>query len=402
MSGWRTIAAMLALALTAGQARAENGLHGMAQISLGGGDAEESWLDGGFGKTSWSDTDVRLLQAVVEWRPSFTFSTGAVVSLQHQAGVHPSPDLNEAYLSFKAPPMAAGRVSARAGLFYPPVSLEHEGVGWTTQDTLSASALNTWIGEEVKVGGLEATFARDVGDHELSATAAVFGWNDTSGTLLTFRGWALGETRAGSQTELPLPPLSAFMVRKQADETYPVLELDGRAGYYGRLQWRPPAPFTLEIFHYDNVGNRIAVEDLQWAWETRFTNLGLTWEPNERTRVLAQALTGETLMGFRTPEIWVDMGFRAAYVLASREVGDNTLTGRLDWFDTDDRTWIVADNNDEEGWAATAAWRRPLADHADLLVEAQRVSSNRPSRALAGDAAKQDEFVLQTALRLHF
>ena len=87
MSGWRTIAAMLALALTAGQARAEDGLHGMVQISLGGGDTEESWLDRGFGKTSWSGTEARLSQAVVEWRPSFGFSTSAVVSLQHQAGV---------------------------------------------------------------------------------------------------------------------------------------------------------------------------------------------------------------------------------------------------------------------------------------------------------------------------
>ena len=181
-----------------------------------------------------------------------------------------------------------------------------------------------------------------------------------------------------------------------------MLELDGRSGYYGRLQWRPPAPVTLEVFHYDNAGNRTAVEARQWAWETRFTNVGLTWEPDERTRVLAQALTGETLMGFRTPQIWVDMGFRAAYVLASRKVGDDTLTGRLDWFDTHDRTWTALDNNDEDGWAATAAWRRPLADHADLLVEAQQVSSTRPSRALAGDAARQDEFILQTALRLHF
>lgn len=402
MSVWRAFVAMIALALAAGSARAEDGLSGMAQLSLGGGDGEESWLDGGFGKTAWSDTEARLSQAVLEWRPSLAFSTSATVSLQYQDRVHPGVDLNEAYLSLKAPPMAAGRLSGRAGLFYPPVSLEHPGVGWTTQDTITASALNTWIGEEVKVGGLEASFARDVGGHELTATGAIFGWNDTSGTLLTFRGWALGETRAGSQTEFHLPPLSAFMESKQSDETYPVLELDGRAGYYGRLEWRPPAPVSVEVFHYDNAGSRTAVEDGQWAWETRFTNVGLSWEPDERTRVLAQAMTGETLMGYRTPQIWVDMGFRAAYLSASRDIAGNTLTGRLDWFDTDDRSWVHADNNDEKGWAVTAAWRRPLADHADLLVEAQQVSSERPSRALAGDDPQQDDFVLQTALRLHF
>ena len=401
MTAWRAVLVMLLLAL-AGQARAADGLSGMAQISLSGGDVEESWLEGGFGKTAWSDTEARLSQAVLEWRASFGFAADAVVSLQYQEGVRPGVDLNEAYLRVKAPPMTAGRLSARAGLFYPPVSLEHPGAGWTTEDTLTASALNTWIGEEVKVGGVEATFARDFGGHELSATGAVFGWNDTAGTLLTFRGWSLGETRAGSQAELPLPPLSPFMRVRQAAETYPVLELDSRAGYYGRLEWRPPAPVAIEVFHYDNAGDRVAVEDLQWAWETRFTNVGLSWEPDERTRVLAQALTGETLMGFRTPEIWVDMGFRAAYLLASHEIAGNTLTGRLDWFDTEDRSWVVADNNDETGWAATGAWRRALADHVDLLVEAQRVSSKRPSRVLAGDESQQDEFTLQTALRLRF
>jgi len=410
---WRSTAALLVLGLVAGEARAADyeapdSVHGMAEISLSAADAEESWLDGGFGKTSFSgenggwEADARLTQGVIEWRPDFGFAVSGTLSVQYQAHVHPAVDLNEAYLTLKAPPIAAGRLSARAGIFYPPVSLEHEGVGWTTQDTLTASALNTWIGEEVKVVGLEGSVERGFGGHEFSATAAVFGWNDTSGTLLTFRGWSLGAVRTGLKTEYELPPLSAFMIPRQADETYPMLELDNRAGYYGRIEWRPPAPVTIDILHYDNAGNRIAVEDLQWAWETRFTNIGVTWEPSEHTRVLAQAMTGETLMGFRTPEIWADMGFRAAYLLASRRLADDTLTGRLDWFDTDDRSFQVIDNNDEEGWAATAAWRRPLADHADLLVEAQHVTSKRPSRALAGDDPRQNEFVIQTALRLSF
>ena len=37
-----------------------------------------------------------------------------------------------------------------------------------------------------------------------------------------------------------------------------------------------------------------------------------------------------------------------------------------------------------------------------LLVEAQHIASKRPSRALAGEAAQQDQNVLQTALRVSF
>lgn len=389
---------VLALAI-AGQAHAQQ-LHGLAEVRLGTTDGEKSWLDGGFGKAG--NTDFNLSQAVLEYRQSFGFSTSAVVSAQYQPDVSPKVDLDEAYLKFKAPPMAWGRVSARVGVFYPPVSQEHTGVGWTTPDTISASAIDTWIGEEVKVGGLEATFERSFGEHEIAATAAVFGWNDTSGTLLTFRGWSLGEVRTGRKTEFELPPLSHFMATKQADETYPMDELDHRAGYYGRIEWRPPAPVSFNATYYDNVGNRIAVKDLQWAWETHFLNVGMAWEPNDRTRVLAQAMTGRTLMGYRTPQIWADVDFQSAYLLASRRLANETLTGRLDWFEVNDRTWQVIDNNDENGWAATAAWRHPLVEHADLLIEAQHIGSKRPSRALAGEAAQQEENVLQTALRLSF
>jgi hypothetical protein len=56
----------------------------------------------------------------------------------------------------------------------------------------------------------------------------------------------------------------------------------------------------------------------------------------------------------------------------------------------------------EHGWAVTAAWRHRLAPHADLIFEAQHVDSTRAARALAGDKPRQNQTVLQTALRLSF
>ena len=44
--------------------------------------------------------------------------------------------------------------------------------------------------------GVEGTVTQEWGGHRLTAQAAVFGDNDTSGTLLTYRGWALDGTRA--------------------------------------------------------------------------------------------------------------------------------------------------------------------------------------------------------------
>ena len=385
-------------------------LHGMAQVSLGAADGETSWVDGGFGKTALSGaadggwrSRARFDQAVVEWRPSFGFAFSAVVSAQWQSrAARPKFDLDEGYLKFKGAPSSAGRFSARAGLFYPPVSLENSGLGWSTTDLLSASALNSWIGEEVKVGGLEATYERRFGEHQIAATAAVFGWNDTSGSLLSFRGWALDGVRTGASTAYELPPLSDFIEYRQAEETYPIKEIDGRVGYYARLQWRPPAPVSVEAFYYDNRGDRVSVKAYQWAWETHFWNLGVDWRPDQATRVRAQALSGKTLMGFATPRTWVDVDYRAAYLLATHDLGSGALSGRVDAFDVRDHTYRTIDDNSETGWAATAGWRRPLSGHLDLFLEAQHVWSKRPARALANEAAKQDQNLVQSALRLHF
>jgi hypothetical protein len=98
-----------------------------------------------------------------------------VVTALVQPQVRPRLDLGEAYLKLKAPPSELGRISARVGVFYPPVSMEHDGVAWTTPDMLSGSALNSWIGEEVKVAGAEVTVQRSLGAHQVEATAAVFG-----------------------------------------------------------------------------------------------------------------------------------------------------------------------------------------------------------------------------------
>ena len=85
-----------------------------------------------------------------------------------------------------------------------------------------------------------------------------------------------------------------------------------------------------------------------------------------------------------------------------REIGDDTLSARLDWFEVDHRTVRPSDDADEDGWAATVAWRHRLADHLDLIVEAQHVESERPARFLAGDAADQGQTGLSAALRISF
>ena len=119
---------------------------------------------------------------------------------------------------------------------------------------------------------------------------------------------------------------------------------------------------------------------------------------------LAQAMTGRTVTGFVIPgKGWrVDADFDAAYLLGSRKLGKDLVTGRVDWFDVRDATFKALDDNDEHGWALTADWRHPFGDHLAVLVEVVHVESDRPSRAYVGDAPQQSQTMVQTALKFAF
>ena len=142
--------------------------------------------------------------------------------------------------------------------------------------SITPSAINSWVGEETKVLGVEGTLHVTLGQHQLLATGGVFGFNDTSGTLLSFRGWALHDEKATAFGHFPLPPFNQFISNIQADETRSTIDLDNEPGYYLRLDWRPPAPFDLNVFYYDNRGDPEAFfpKTLQWGWRTRFDHLG--------------------------------------------------------------------------------------------------------------------------------
>lgn len=87
----------------------------------------------------------------------------------------------------------------------PSISQEHSGSHWGVTDTITPSAANSWVGEEVKVIAIEPAIEHRVGQHRVKLTGGLFRQNDTSGTLLSCRGWALHDLRATIHTELPLP-----------------------------------------------------------------------------------------------------------------------------------------------------------------------------------------------------
>jgi hypothetical protein len=111
---------------------------------------------------------------------------------------------------------------------------------------------------------------------------------------------------------------------------------------------------------------------------------------------------GNTLVGPDTPwGIPVDVDFATAYLLLGREIGPGRLTVRGDWFEARDNSFVETDDNTEQGWSATVAYKLPVTGNADMVVELIHVDSDRPARlANGGIAAEQAQTMLQTGLRI--
>jgi hypothetical protein len=374
-----------------------------------GVDGETSWLDGGLGKTRFDPGSARgdfrvrpvAVEADLVWKPRFTWSLSGTVAVSAQQGQEHALDLTEAVLSFK--PMLPGpaKLVVRAGAYWPAISLEHSGPEWAVTETITPSAINSWIGDEIKVGGAEATVTAPLGSHRVAATLGLFGFNDTSGTLLALRGWALHDQKATLFGHQPLPPLDDFLQTVQAPETRPFIEIDNRIGWYASLGWSPADAFELQAFHYDNRGDPDAVTDsLQWGWRTRFDNLGAVVHQGPLT-LKAQAMAGRTEMGFPDPvRIWFDTHFRAAYLLETWSFARGSVSARLDAFDTDSRGSAAGPSYSEEGWALTFAGRRALGPHLSVLAEFLHVDSSKRDRLRLGLPARQRQNQAQLALRV--
>jgi hypothetical protein len=411
---WRTalgvaLAGWPALAFAQVDLLSRDTVHGVVDLRASAADGEPSFTGQGFGKSRYGGDDggyrgkAEVAEAALEWTPRVSWEWSAVVDVGYQPGQEKPVDVIQAYVVFKPVPRSATHITARFGYFYPPISLEHDARVWGLTNTITPSAINSWVGEEVKVVGAEATVSRDFDGQSLAATGGVFGYDDTAGTLLAFRGWALHDLKSQTRGQFHLAPLSRIDGFFQDTESYSTLEIDHRLGYYAKLEWRPDAPVTLEALYYDNRGDgSVVTSDLQWAWATHFLDLGATAHLGDHTRLAAQALSGRTWIGDPEYGHLADVAFRSAYLLITHDLGRGALTARADVFDTRDLAPLPPVANGERGWALTGAWRYPLNDYLDLRLEAMHIDSTRPARVIVGDAPHQGQTVLQSSLRLTF
>jgi hypothetical protein len=376
-------------------------------------DGSRSFVKKGFGITRWQGNDkgdftpqITPVEADLIWTPRFTSSLNANISVSWQRDHNPGVGVMEAFINYYPAETGTFSVSARAGLMWPEISLEHStGGAWSVVNTITPSAINSWVGEEVRVVGAEGTVHANLNQHLLSFTAAVFGWNDTSGTLLSYRGWALSDIKGTAPGYYPLPPFNPFIAQIQQNQTQNTLNIDHRPGFYTRIDWRPPLPFGVAAFYYDNNGNPKAFTAAgQWGWRTRFGNLGINadLDASGNTRLIAQGMIGSTQMGFKSNgRLWVDTDYESAFVLVSHNFGPFAAATRVEAFRTREHGSEMPPDNDQDGWAWTTAIRKNLTDHLTVYGEALNVHSWRGTRVSLGglNSPFESQTVLQIALR---
>ncbi|MFP5389930.1 MAG: hypothetical protein ACLGI6_00060 [Gammaproteobacteria bacterium] len=397
--------------LLCGQARALD-LHGVVDLRAAAVSASPSWLHGGMGKLRYDDSGVRLGQATLEASGELLDQVVDNLSATVVANIHDdrrgAAGVNEAFISWNPVPGGPWKTRVKAGAFFPVTSLEldYDSVGWTPTRTVSSSAINSWIGEELRTKGIELTFSRNGrlagSPHDFSITAALYKWNDETGTLLAWRGWSISERITSLTEPLPLPDLPVYREGTgfidQTRAIHPFREIDDRTGFYVSSTYAWRGWLELTAMHYDNRANPMAYEDDQWGWTTRFNHVGLRARPGNGWEWVLQAMDGSTLVGPRG----VNARYRSWFALASHALGPGTATLRYDHFGISEDDIAPADPNTEHGHALALAYALELRPEWTLVTEALRVDSTRAARALIGVAPRQRERSLSVSLRYRF
>lgn len=404
-------------------------VHGILDIRTSSTDSlEKSYIEGGQGKFGLSDGQkLSIAQAGVELSAQWENGLSAHgVFNSYLTGLDGKEDsvagVTEAYLKYRSLPNSSGyRLQVKGGLFYPEISLENTAFAWASKDTLNSSTLNTWIGEEIRVLGTEFKVARlgrlNKNAFDLSLSATAFVNNDPSGALLAWHGWTMSsrQTLWGEARAFPWFPAldNGGALAGQADKSEPFLEIDHRVGYHVRGEWSLHGKGEFSAGYYNNRALPYKVVNGQYGWRTRFYHLGTRWHLSKSLTLVAQYLSGDTLMQSHLREDVVNNDYASGFVsLAYKWQGfpweaksankKHKSTIRLEDFSVTDNDNTWGDNNNENGQALTFNHSYRLTKHWFLSAEFNVIDSHRPARYYTHMPVDLIEKQLQLAARYFF
>ena len=372
-----------------------------------------SWADGGYGKLRYVDDGVVFSRAYLDYSGRITDTLNAHVVLEaYDDDVGLAVDYTEAYLEWRPVPRSPTRYRVKLGTYYPHLSLENTGAGWSSPYTLNSSAINAWVAEEIRNTGAELTVSRRPaslgGAHTVSVKLSAFVANDPAGSLLAWKGWSVHDRQTRPGDDLPLPPIPQLepggAFGHQDHYAQPLIEIDDRIGYSVSLEWQVGERFLVRYMHYDNKADPAAFERLQYGWYTEFDHVGVQAMLPGDIGVFAQWMDGVTFMGPLQQDSWYpsDVEYSAAYLMLTRSFDRHRVTVRYDLFDAKDVDEMPLDDNSEDGHAWTVNYQFEVNDTLTLAVEWLGITSDRPAWAYQGVDPEETERQLQVMARVRF
>jgi hypothetical protein len=220
------------------------------------------------------------------------------------------------------------RLRLRGGTFFLPTSREHVDELWETPYAITPSALNGWLGEELRPIGIDADYARQ----KLQVGGTVFVGNDAFGTLPAVRGWRLRNHVALVDETIAADPLNLSRIS---------VDTDDRPGWSARARWNSPAG----LVQYTFIDNRAGGEEKGevYPWRTPFHIVSGEYWHDDWT-FAAESGWGPTWIPGLKPQTLVDL--RASYLLVSRRIANSRASVRAEELTIDDETDL----------ALTVAW----------------------------------------------
>lgn len=393
-----SLLAALAFACCAKAQAVDFDFQGYADFRLVVPPGERSWLDGGLGKLRFGsnqpDPNFRFAEAVGQGAVSFADDLRLLVVARLEPEQRTGVDLLEAYAAYR-PHIDDWQISLKAGAFFPPFSLENTDLGWTSPYTLTPSAINSWIGDELRTVGGEVHVERQTSLGNFSLTGALLCCNDPAGVLIADRGWALDDRPTGLIEEVREPDATLRLFSETPPERTPLfLEIDHRVGWYLGASWSKAGIGKLAFFRYDNNGDPSTRQDDYATWRTRFWSIA--WDSHfGALSILAQGLSGDTAIA-PFPGFVATTNFKSAYLLAAYDFDDVRLAARAEAFQT--RTLLNLLDEDGHAFTVAAAWTPK--DWLRLTAELIAIDSRRGERLLDGENPSRSDTQFQLSVRV--
>lgn len=396
MRGLRSMLLAISIALAPVAAGAQTfSVNALADIRLVRPSDERAWTSGGLGRFLYDgggdhDPGLRLGQIVadIEFKPRA--DTMLFATVRHDPTQQSAIDVVEAFAQHHLTDNGDTRWTIKLGAFYPPISIENDGIGWTSPWTLTPSAIDTWVGEELRTIGGETSVEWKTSSGAIGFTGAVYGGNDPTGVLIAARGWTFGDKPTGLFDRVRV----ADDVARRSRRTPPYyesefIEIDDRAGFYGGVSWRENGLGRLTLLRYDNRADPQARRFGQVGWRTEFSSLGVETYFLKDYALFGQAMWGETEID-PAPGARMVTKFQSAYVLLGRHFDGWHAAVRADVFGTQQPIGPNPDSS-ERGYALTAAATWSPERWFQLTGEVIRTDSRRAQRNGIGLAPRAVE-----------